>query len=197
MDYLVIISSAFSYLDSSKFKTKLKDEIKPDCNTYNLSISVLLSIYRSLWNKHKRPSASNVASSITWPCLNLNVSWLEYIFITTIPSRIHWGECGQWPGKACDQNVTKAGGVIVAWCFNGSLLGDSRKFVASSSKVLETQRNNLRLKPALSTFYSRNKVRKHLEKKDFENAWKVSRFEFFAFFYDAFLVYLQCLEEII
>ena len=43
-------------------------------------------------------------------------------------------------------------------------------------------------------FIRKTKSKKHLEKKDFENAWKVSRF--FAFFYDAFLVYLQCLEEI-
>ena len=68
--------------------------------------------------------------------------------------------------KARDQNVTKAGGVM----FWSSLLGDSRKFVASSSKVLETQWNSFRLKPALSTFYSKNEVRKHLEQKDFENA---------------------------
>ena len=78
--------------------------------------------------------------------------------------------------------------------FWSSLLGDSRKFVASSSKVLETQWNSLRLKSVLSTFYSESEVKKHLEKKDFENAWKVSRF--FAFFLDAFLVHLQYLAEI-
>ena len=41
----------------------------------------------------------------------------------------------RWPGKARDQNVTKAGGVIVAWLWRDVLkllLGDSRKFVASS-----------------------------------------------------------------
>ena len=52
----------------------------------------------------------------------------------------------------------------------------------------------MRLKPALSTFYSRNEVKKHLEEKDVENAWKVSRF--FAFFYDTFVVHLQYLKEI-
>ena len=42
------------------------------------------------------------------------------------------------PGEAYEQKVTKAGGAIVAWYFWSSLFGDSRKFVASSSKVLET-----------------------------------------------------------
>ena len=96
----------------------------------------------------------------------------------------------QWPGKGHDQNVTKAGGVM----FWSSLLCDSWKCVTSSSKVLETQWNSLRLKPVLSTFHSKNEVSKHLEQKDFENAWKVSRF--FAFFNDVFVVHLQCLEEI-
>ena len=77
------------------------------------------------------------------------------------------------------QNHTKESTLLVQ-------ILDLKEFVKSSS-------NNLRLKPTLSTLYSRNEVRKHLEKKDFKNAWKVSRF--FAFFYDAFLVYLQCLEE--
>ena len=49
------------------------------------------------------------------------------------------------------------------------------------------------LKPALSTFYSKNEGRKHLGQKDFNNVLKVSRF--FAFFYDVFVVHL-CLEEI-
>ena len=53
----------------------------------------------------------------------------------------------------------------------------------------------MRLKLALSTFYSKNEVKKHLEEeekeKDFENAWKVSRF--FAFSYDAFVVHLHVL----
>ena len=55
-------------------------------------------------------------------------------------------------------------------------LGDSRKFVVSSStssKDRETQWNSLWLKPALSTFYSKNEVKKLLEQKDFENAWKL------------------------
>ena len=50
----------------------------------------------------------------------------------------------------------------------------------SSLKVRETQWNSLWLKPALSTFYSKNEVKKLLEQKDFENALKVSWF--FAFF---------------
>ena len=62
--------------------------------------------------------------------------------------QIHWGECDQWPGKACDQNVTKAGGMM----FWSSLLGDSRKLVASSLKVPETQWNSLRLKPGAFYF---------------------------------------------
>ena len=34
-----------------------------------------------------------------------------------ILSGIHWGERDQWPETARDQNVTKTGGMIVAWCF--------------------------------------------------------------------------------
>ena len=76
-------------------------------------------------------------------------------------------------------------------------LGDSRKFVVISSKVHETQWTSLWLKPALSTFYSKNEVKKLLEKKDFENAWRVSRFfAFFCFLYDVFLHLQYFIEEI-
>ena len=130
----------------------------------------------------------------SFSCSKYNSHWLIGDHTTShkfkcIPIGIHWGERDQWPGKACDQNMTKAGGVM----FWRSLLRDSRKFVASSSKV-ETQWNSLRLKPALSTFYLKNEVEKHLEQKDFKNALKVSRFV--AFFYDVFVVCFQCLEEI-
>ena len=70
---------------------------------------------------------------ITWPCTNLNVSRSWYIFTKCIPNGIHWGEHDQWPGKARDQNVTKAGGVM----FWSSLFADIRKFATSSLQVLE------------------------------------------------------------
>lgn len=87
----------------------------------------------------------------------------------------------------CDQSMAKVGGVIVR-SFWSSLLGDSRKFVASSLKVRESKWNSMRLKPALSTFHLKREVKKLKEQKNFKNAWKVS--QFFAFFCTYFTMYL-------
>ena len=63
----------------------------------------------------------------------------------------------------------------MACCFFRLTLGDEKN-VASSLQVLETQWSSLRLKPALCTFYSKNKVKKLLKQSDFKTALKVSQF---------------------
>ena len=119
---------------------------------------------------------------------------LGYIFIKCIPSGIQSGERDQWPGQARDQNVTNYWWRDCGVMFWSSLPGYSRKFAASSSRILETRWNSLRLKPALSTFCSRNEVKKHLQERDYENGWRAS--QFFPFVYDVFAVHLKCLEYI-
>ena len=120
--------------------------------------------------------------SFSYSCNNLHwlngdhVTLLEFKYIpigTYIPSRIHWGERDQWQGKASDQNVTKAGGVIVAWCFEahfsvvlGNLSLVVRKFLKHSRIVWGLNRRFL-------PFIRRTESKKHLEKDDFENAWNV------------------------
>ena len=91
--------------------------------------------------------------------------------------------------------MTKVGSVIVACCFEahfsaipGNLLLVLRKCLEHSGTVLGQNR------PFFFLFEKRSQ-KKHLERKYFEYPWKVS--QFFAFFYDAFVIHLQCLEEII
>ena len=153
-------------------------------NKLPLVLSYIRSFSGSKYDSHWL--ISDHVTLLKFKCIPIRIHFLHQMYPERDTLRWTWS----MTRKARDQNMTNAGGVMF-WC---SLLSGSRKFVPSSLKVLETQWNSLRLKPALSTFYSKNEVRKHLEKKDFENAWKVSRF--FAFFYDAFVVNLQCLEEI-
>ena len=77
--------------------------------------------------------------------------------------------------------------------FWSSLFGDTRKFATSSWQVLEAQWNSFRLKPALSTLYSKNEVKKTFRAEELRKCRKVSWF--FAFFYNIFVVHLRCLEE--
>ena len=87
---------------------------------------------------------------ITWPYINLNVFRSGYIFIKCIPSEIHWGERDKWPGNARDQNVTKAVGVIVAWCFEAHFSAIPRNF----SLVFESSWNKVeRFEAKTSAFY--------------------------------------------